>query len=70
MKRLKNKLSNTLYIVLCLFSLVSCKQTYYKYDLEKIENACKDRGGLNRFYSDLDDMVCWCNNGTVHRIKP
>lgn len=69
MKNLRTKLSYALYTLLCVFVLSSCKQTYYEYDLDKICKACENQGGVNRFHSDMDDIVVRCRNGEIVRLK-
>ena len=69
MKQLKNKISYTLYILLCVVFLSGCKETFYKYDIEKMEETCKDKGGINRFNTDGAKINCWCNDGSFHKLS-
>lgn len=57
------------YTLLCLFFLSSCKDTYYQYDIDNMEETCKDKGGINRFNSDVDKINCWCNDGSFHKLN-
>ena len=69
MNTIKTLTRYALYTLLCLVFLTGCKQTYYQYDIEEMEKVCKERGGINRFNSDLHTINCFCNDGTHHMIK-
>ena len=69
MIKLRNKLSNAFYIVLCLVLLTSCKQTFYEYDLKNICKECEDKGGVNRFTTDFIDIIVFCKDGSKLRLK-
>ncbi len=69
MIKLKNKLSNAFYILLVAVLFTSCKQTYYEYDLNNICKACKEQEGVNRFYTDLSEVIVICKNGKKVRLK-
>lgn len=58
-----------LYAMLAAVFLSGCKQTYYNYEIEKIIETCKDRGGVHRFNSDMDRINCWCNDGSFHKLR-
>lgn len=56
-------------LLLSVVFLSGCKDTYYGYDIEKMEETCKDRGGINRFNADADKINCWCNDGSFHKLS-
>jgi hypothetical protein len=58
-----------LYTLLVVVFLTACKQTYYSYDIEKICKECENKGGVNRFYSDVDQIVVYCKDGSKNRLK-
>lgn len=66
MKKLRKSLA---LILLCTLTLSSCKHTYYEYDLEDICKACENHGGVNRFHSDMSDIVIICKSGEVIRLN-
>jgi hypothetical protein len=51
------------FIILIALTFMSCKRTYYNYELEKICEACEAHGGVNRMYSDFDQIIVRCNDG-------
>lgn len=67
--RIKNRIKYFLYTLLCVVFLTSCKHTYYKYDIDKMCEECKNNEGVNRFTNDMNTIVVWCNDGTVKRLK-
>jgi len=69
MKNLKTKISYALYMVLVVVLLTACKQTFYEYDLEKICKECENKGGVNRFTTDLNDIIVYCKDGSMNRLK-
>lgn len=65
---MRNKLVIVALAILSL-GLGSCKQTYYEYDLKNICEACEENGGVNRFHTDVTDIVVVCKDGEVVRLK-
>ena len=70
MNTIKKLTRYAFYTLLCLVFLTGCKNTFYKYDIEEMEKTCEDRGGINRFNTDVNIINCWCNDGSHHRIEP
>ena len=38
-------------------------------DLEKICKECENKGGVNRFTTDVNDIIVYCKDGSMNRLK-